>query len=135
MLDVVSSVGPSWATRNVQLLQLFAPLLILSGILGFVLPAHLSLMSGAAPYNVFHLIAGSIGVGLSWKRLVPGAVAFNLIFGGIDLYQAVAGVAGWFPAGLFALRPADHVVPRGVWATASRRRLPRKKVGVGGARC
>ena len=39
-----------------------------------------------------------------------GVIAFNLIFGAIDLYQAVAGLTGWFPAQLFALRPADHVV-------------------------
>ena len=62
MLDSVSSVGPSWATRNVQLLSLFAPLLLLAGVLGFVVPAHLSLMSGAPAYNVFHLIAGVDGL-------------------------------------------------------------------------
>ena len=110
MLDSVSSVGPSWATRNVQLLTLFAPLLLLAGVLGFVVPAHLSLMSGAPAYNVFHLIAGAVGLLLLRSRLAAPAIAFNLTFGLIDLYQAVAGLTGVFPARLFALRPADHVV-------------------------
>ena len=110
MLDTVSSVGPSWATRNVQLLTLFAPLLLLAGVLGFVVPAHLSLMSGAPAYNIFHLIAGAVGLLLLRSRLAAPAIAFNLTFGLIDLYQAVAGLTGLFPARLFALRPADHVV-------------------------
>lgn len=110
MLDSVSPVGPSWATRNVQLLTLFAPLLLLAGVLGFVVPAHLSLMSGAPAYNVFHLIAGAVGLLLLRSRLAAPAIAFNLTFGLIDLYQALAGLTGLFPAQLFALRPADHVV-------------------------
>jgi hypothetical protein len=110
MLDGVSSVGPSWATRNRQVLTVFAPLLVLTGILGFVLPGSMSLMSGAAPYDVFHLLAGSVGIALVLRRSVAGAIAFNLIFGAIDLYQLVAGLTGIFPAQLFALKPADHVV-------------------------
>jgi hypothetical protein len=110
MLDSVSSVGPSWATRNVQLLTLFAPLLLLAGVLGFVVPAHLSLMSGAPAYNVFHLVAGAVGLLLLRGRVAAPAIAFNLTFGLIDLWQAIAGLTGLFPARLFALRPADHVV-------------------------
>jgi len=110
MLDSLSSAGPSWATRNVQFLTLFAPLLLAAGVLGFVMPAQLSLMSGAAPYNVFHLLAGSLGLWIALRRLVQASIAFNLIFGAIDLYQALAGVTGLFPARLFALRPADHIV-------------------------
>jgi hypothetical protein len=94
----------------VQVLTVFAPLLAFTGVLGFVLPADLSLMSGAAPYNVFHLLAAALGLSILVRRSVAGAVAFNLVFGGIDLWQAVAGVAGLFPARLFALRPADHAV-------------------------
>jgi hypothetical protein len=110
MLDSVSSVGPSWATRNVQLLTVFAPLLLAAGVLGFVVPARLSLMSGAPVYNVFHLLAGSVGLIFVLRRLVPAIIAFNLIFGAIDLWQAIAGLTGLFPAQLFALRPADHVL-------------------------
>ncbi len=110
MLDGVSSAGTSWAVRNVQLLRFFAPLLILTGILGFLLPAQLSLMSGAAPYNLFHLLAGAVGLGIVVRGSTSAATTFNLIFGGIDLYQALAGVTGLFPARWFALRPADHFV-------------------------
>jgi hypothetical protein len=110
MLVRVSSEGTSWASRNLLVLTAFAPLLVLTGVLGFVLPAELSLMSGAPPYDVFHLVAGGVGLVLVARRSASEATSFNLIFGGIDLYQALAGVLGWFPANLFALRPADHVV-------------------------
>ncbi len=110
MLDSVSSVGPSWATRNVQVLTWFAPLLLAAGVLGFVVPPQLSLMSGAPAYNVFHLLAGAVGLFIALRRLVPAAITFNLVFGAIDLYQALAGLTGLFPAKLFALRPADHVL-------------------------
>jgi hypothetical protein len=110
MLDAVSSVGPSWATRNRQVLRIFAPLLVVTALLGFLLPARLSLMSGATPYNVFHLLAGAVGLGVVRQRSGSGAATFNLVFGCIDLYQALAGLTGLFPARWFALRPADHVV-------------------------
>lgn len=110
MLGDVSSVGTSWATRNVQVLAVFGPLLIVTGVLGFLLPPQLSLMSGAAPYNVFHLVAGAIALLLVLTRRASAIIAFNLVFGCIDLWQAVAGISGLFPAQLFALRPADHVV-------------------------
>lgn len=110
MLDSVSSEGSSWATRNVQLLTWFAPLLLAAGGLGFVVPARLSLMSGAPAYNVFHLVAGALGLFIALRRPAPAAIAFNLTFGAIDLYQALAGLTGLFPARLFALRPADHAL-------------------------
>jgi hypothetical protein len=110
MLDSVSSVGPSWPTRNLQLLTWFAPLLLAAGVLGFVVPARLALMSGAPAYNVFHLVAGTIGLFVAWRRSAAGAIAFNLTFGAVDLYQALAGLTGLFPDRLFALRPADHAL-------------------------
>lgn len=97
-------------TRNVQLVTWFAPLLLAAGVLGFVVPAQLSLMSGAPAYNVFHLIAGAVGLLIALWRAAPAAIAFNLAFGTIDLYQALAGLTGLFPARLFALRPADHAL-------------------------
>jgi hypothetical protein len=110
MLDFVSSEGTSWATRNAQVLAIFAPLLLLTGTLGFLLPPEMALLSGAVPYAVFHLLAGAVGLAIVAWRSSAGAVAFNLVFGAVDLWQAVAGVTGLFPARLFALRPADHVV-------------------------
>jgi hypothetical protein len=99
-----------WQRRSQLLLQVFAPVLILTGLGGFLIPPQVALMSGACPYNVFHLVAGTLGVLLALTRRPAAAALFNVGFGAIDLYQAVAGVAGLFPAALFALRPADHVV-------------------------
>lgn len=110
MLVHVRSLGTIWIARNQQLLTLFAPLLIATGLLGFALPEGASPMSGAAPYNVFHLIAGAAGLAIVLLRRSNAAILFNLVFGVIDLYQALAGLSGWFPAGLFELTPADHVV-------------------------
>jgi hypothetical protein len=99
-----------WGRRNLRLLALFAPVLVVAGLAGLVLPPRLSLMSGALPYDVFHIAFGLLGLAIVRARSAPGAAFFNLGFGAVDLYQAVAGVAGIFPAALFALRPADHVV-------------------------
>jgi hypothetical protein len=99
-----------WQRRSRLLLQLFAPVLIATGFSGFVMPESAALMSNACPYNVFHLIAGSVGVALAFSKNPRAASTFNVAFGGIDLYQAVAGLTGLFPAALFSLRPADHVV-------------------------
>jgi hypothetical protein len=100
----------NWGERNRQLLLVFAPLLLLAGVLGLVVPPRLSLMSGAVPYDLFHLAFGALGLLLVRFPAPRGPVLFNLGFGLFDLWQAVAGVTGAFPAELFALRPADHVV-------------------------
>jgi hypothetical protein len=99
-----------WVTRNLGLLRLFALLLLIAGVLGFVVPAELSLMSGAAPYNVFHLGAGAVAQVIVLRKSVRGAIAFNIAFGAIDVWQAIAGLTGLFPAEYFQLRPADHVL-------------------------
>jgi len=99
-----------WGRRNLWLTGLFGPLLVLTGVAGLLLPARLSLMSNAVPYDAFHIAFGMLGVALVVARSARGAALFNLGFGAIDLYQALAGVTGLFPAGLFHLQPADHVV-------------------------
>jgi hypothetical protein len=96
--------------RNRLLLAVFAPVLIATGVAGLTLPPGLSPMSSAAPYDVFHVIFGTLGLGIVLGRSARQAVLFNLGFGAVDLYQALAGVLGIFPARLFGLRPADHVV-------------------------
>jgi Domain of unknown function (DUF4383) len=101
---------PDWGRRNLRLLTVFGPLLIVTGVSGLLLPPGLSLMSGAAPYDVFHVLFGALGLALVLARSARWAALFNLGFGAIDLYQALAGAVGFFPAGLFGLRPADHVV-------------------------
>jgi hypothetical protein len=98
-----------WTVWNRRTLTVFGPILILTGIAGFLIPQRFALMSGAPAYNVFHISFGVIGTGLVVAQSAPGIVLFNLGFGFADLYQAAAGAAGWFPAALFQYRPADHV--------------------------
>ena len=105
---VLDKQAADWGRRNLRLLSVFAPVLIATGLLGWLLPPGLSLMSGAIPYDVFHLAFGGLGLAVVLGRSARLAALFNLGFGAIDLFQAVAGLVGFFPAALFALRPADH---------------------------
>jgi hypothetical protein len=94
-------------------LAIFAPLLILTGIAGFVIPARKSLTSGAPAYNVFHIVFGIIGLTLLLTRREWLVESFNVGFGLIDLYQALASHQHLFPERLFRWTRADdllHVV-------------------------
>jgi hypothetical protein len=106
----VASPRADWGRRNLRLLTVFGPLLIVTGVSGLLLPRGLSLMSGAAPYDIFHILFGALGLAIVLSRSARWAALFNLGFGAVDLYQALAGAIGFFPAGPFGLRPADHVV-------------------------
>lgn len=95
---------------NKTVLTIFAPVLIVAGVLGFVTPPSMALMSGAAPYNIFHLIFGVVGIGCvlsKQQRLIRG---FNIGFGAIDLYQALASFTGLFPTALFQYKTADDIL-------------------------
>ncbi len=100
----------TWEARNTAVLKLFGPVLVVTGVLGFVLPPAMSLMSGAAPYNVFHIAFGLVGTALAFRGSARHAALFNAAFGAIDLYQAVASVARLPPAEAFAYKPADDVL-------------------------
>lgn len=91
-------------------LLIFAPLLILVGVLGFVIPPGQSLTSGAAPYNIFHLFFGIVALVILFTRNEVGAAWFNLGFGAIDLYQFVASYADLFPEQYFRWTAADDVL-------------------------
>ena len=97
-------------TLNQKVLIVFAPLLILTGIAGFVIPEQYSLMSGAAPYNLFHIIFGSIGLLIAMSKSDLLASSFNLGFGLIDLYQVLASVVGLAPIQYFHWTYADDVL-------------------------
>lgn len=95
---------------NQSILLIFAPLLVLVGILGFVVPERKSLTSGAPAYNLFHIAFGCLGLVLLFSgesRLIRG---FNIVFGMIDLYQALASRFGWFPREQFKWKKADDVL-------------------------
>jgi uncharacterized membrane protein len=94
-------------------LAIFAPLLILTGIAGFIIPAEKSLTSGAPAYNIFHIVFGIIGLVMLLTRKEWLAWSFNLGFGLIDLYQALASHQHLFPERFFRWTRADdllHVV-------------------------
>jgi len=107
---VSALAAANWTLVNGRVLAVFGPILILTGIAGFLTPPRLALMSGAPAYNVFHIVFGAIGTALVLSKSATGIAAFNLGFGAADVYQAIAGVAGWFPARQFRYKPADHVV-------------------------
>ena len=98
-----------WPRRNLRLLAVFGPVLVVAGAAGMLIPPELALMSGALPYDVFHILFGALALAIVLARSGRAAALFNLGFGMIDLYQAVAGLLGVFPAAVFGLRPADHV--------------------------
>ena len=94
---------------NYYLLLIFAPLLILTGVLGFIIPPKKSLTSGAPAYNIFHIIFGLIGVMVvtdhdNYIR------SFNIGFGLIDLYQAAASRLHIFPEKQFRWKMADDIL-------------------------
>jgi uncharacterized membrane protein len=97
-------------TLNQTTLMILAPLLLVTGIAGFLIPERYTLMSGAAPYNMFHLIFGAVGLILISAKNDLVASAFNLGFGLIDLYQVLASVVGLTPIEYFHWTFVDDVV-------------------------
>ncbi len=96
-------------TLNQKTLMVLAPLLVLTGIAGFVIPEQYNLMSGATPYNMFHLICGTLGLLLISANSDLLASSFNLGFGLIDLYQVLASVVGLTPIQYFHWTYVDDV--------------------------
>jgi hypothetical protein len=90
-------------------LIVFAPLLILLGVAGFLIPAEKSLNSGAAPYNIFHIVFGIIGICLLLRNKEKWMIIFNIGFGLIDLYQALASYENLFPERYFRWTRVDDV--------------------------
>lgn len=93
---------------NLVVLRVFAPVLLLAGALGFIVPESVALTSGATPYNLFHLAFGLVGVACA--RQLRLARVFNVGFGALDLYQALASLAGWWPKAAFEWKRADDVL-------------------------
>ena len=95
---------------NFITLAIFAPVLIIAGIAGFVIPAEQSLTSGAPAYNVFHLIFGAIGLLVVWTRNERWLSSFNFGFGLIDLYQAMASALQLPPENFFLWTRVDDIL-------------------------
>ena len=95
---------------NQIVLLIFAPLLIIVGIAGLVIPADKSLTSGAIPYDIFHICFGIVGVIILLAKSTRGAIIFNIGFGLIDLYQAVASYFNLFPKSFFLWTGVDDIL-------------------------
>ena len=95
---------------NYVTLAIFAPLLVLVGVAGFFIPAQQSLTSGAAPYNVFHILFGCAGLLILWSGKELLASFFNAGFGLIDLYQAVASYLHLPPEQYFLWTRVDDIL-------------------------
>jgi hypothetical protein len=91
-------------------LLVFAPLLILVGILGFIIPSDKSLTSGAHAYNIFHIVFGVIGLIIVFLNHDMCIRVFLVGFGAIDLYQAVASFVHLFPGKYFRWTRVDDVL-------------------------
>jgi len=97
-------------TLNRMTLAIFAPLLMLTGIAGFLIPPAYRLMSGEPAYNFFHLFFGVLGLFLvTATKDDLWASLFNFSFGLIDLYQVVASVFALTPIQYFFWTYADDV--------------------------
>jgi hypothetical protein len=97
-------------TLNQKTLAVLAPLLILTGVAGFVIPPRYNLMSNATPYNLFHIVFGVVGLWLVLTNSDLWASAFNFVFGLIDLYQVLASVVGLTPIQYFYWTYFDDVI-------------------------
>lgn len=95
---------------NFLTLAIFAPVLIIAGIAGFLVPAEASLTSGAPAYNVFHLVFGVIGLLVVWTRNELWLSSFNFGFGLIDLYQAMASALNLPPEKYFLWTRVDDIL-------------------------
>jgi hypothetical protein len=102
---------------NRPILSVFAPILVLTGLAGFLIPERRALTSGAPAYNIFHIIFGSIGISCARSSRRAPARLFNLLFGGFDLYQLVASRRGWFPNRWFRWKTADDVLHLAIGVT------------------
>jgi hypothetical protein len=95
---------------NFITLAIFAPVLILVGIAGFVVPTDQSLTSGAPAYNVFHIFFGVIGLLILRSKNELPVSLFNAGFGLIDLYQALASYTDLPPRQYFLWTRVDDVL-------------------------
>ena len=95
---------------NFITLAIFAPVLIIAGIAGFLIPPEHSLTSGAPAYNVFHLIFGVIGLLVVLTRNELWLSLFNFGFGLIDLYQAMASALHLAPEKHFLWTSVDDIL-------------------------
>jgi hypothetical protein len=97
-------------TANYITLMILAPLLILVGIAGYLIPPRQGLTSGAVPYNLFHIFFGFVGLIVLLSRRERFLSLFNAGFGLIDLYQAAASFLHLPPEQYFHWTRVDDIL-------------------------
>src|SRR5947207_3319934 len=94
---------------NLAGLAILAPVLMLSGVVGLVNPGYQS-TSSAPAYQIFHIVFGAGGVLLVLSKNATRIRRFNIGFGLIDLYQALASYLHLFPDRLFRWTGTDDAL-------------------------
>jgi len=97
-------------SANYYVLLFFAPVLIITGIAGFLIPKEKGLTSGVPAYNIFHIVFGMIGLGIIYSNNELAIRSFNIGSGLIDLYQLLANRLGLFPQNYFRWTSVDDVL-------------------------
>jgi hypothetical protein len=97
-------------SANYITLAIFAPILILVGVAGFLIPAGRGLTSGAPAYNVFHIVFGALGLIILTTRRQWLISFFNAGFGLIDLYQVLASHLNLPPRNYFLWTRVDDIL-------------------------
>ena len=97
------------ARLNLATLAILSPVLMLSGVIGLVNPGYQS-TSDAPAYQIFHILFGAAGVRLVFSNNATRARWFNVGFGLIDLYQALASYLHLFPDRLFRWTSTDDAL-------------------------
>jgi hypothetical protein len=97
------------ARWNRLALAILAPILLLSGVMGLVSPGY-QRTSEAPAYDIFHIAFGAVGALLVLSNNATGIRWFNVGFGLVDLYQALASHLHMFPEHLFRWTRTDDAV-------------------------
>lgn len=100
---------PQRKNLNYLVLMIFAPVLIVVGIAGFILPPT-PLSSNAPAYNILHIFFGIVGLAFVLMKNDRLIRAFNIGFGFIDLYQAAASFLHLFPESYFRWKTGDDIL-------------------------
>src|SRR5262249_54856392 len=101
---------PARRSIGYHVFRVFAPVLLLAAVLRVGPSPPDRLLRTAPAYNVFHIIFGTLGLACVLSGREGAVAAFNLGFGAIDLYQALASFAHWFPIDHFRWMRADDVL-------------------------
>lgn len=101
---------PGRKSLNYKVLTIFAPLLLLIGALGFILPAGTIPTSSETPYNILHITFGILGIAAIIFRYENPIRLFNIGFGLIDIYQALASYLHLFPEQYFKWTKTDDIL-------------------------